>query len=56
VTGRPHPLRAAGTTRGPALTIGALCADKGRMLLRIAKIVTGLGFAAALAAFFGWRH
>jgi len=26
------------------------------MLLRIAKIVTGLGFAAGLAALFGWRH
>jgi len=26
------------------------------MTLRIAKIVTGLGFAAALAALFGWRH
>jgi len=26
------------------------------MLLRIAKAVTALGFAAGLAALFGWRH
>jgi len=26
------------------------------MILRIAKAVTALGFAAGLAALFGWRH
>ena len=38
------------------LTIRASTADKGDMLLRIAKTVTAVAFAAGLAALFGFRH